>query len=108
MAYVVTDSCINCKHTDCVEICPVSCFHAGPNFVVIDPNECIDCNLCASECPVNAIYPEDELPSEYRGFIELNQRLSQVWPGIATKGSPMPKAADWALVKNKLEHLDEG
>ena len=62
MTHVVTENCINCKHTDCVEVCPVDCFHEGPNFLVIDPESCIDCTLCVAECPVGAIYPEDDVP----------------------------------------------
>ena len=68
MTYVVGDSCIKCKHTDCVEVCPVDCFHEGPNFLVIDPEECIDCSLCEPECPVDAIFAEDDLPDDHHGF----------------------------------------
>jgi ferredoxin len=66
MPFVVTDNCIKCKYTDCVEVCPVDCFHEGPNFLVIDPDECIDCTLCEPECPVNAIYPEDDVRRDRR------------------------------------------
>ena len=62
MAFVVTDACINCKHTDCVEVCPVDCFYEGDNFIAINPEECNDCGLCEPACPVKAIYAEDELP----------------------------------------------
>ena len=62
MAFVVTENCIKCKYMDCVEVCPVDCFHEGPNFLVIDPDECIDCTLCEPECPVEAIYSEEEIP----------------------------------------------
>ena len=62
MAFVVTESCIKCKYMDCVEVCPVDCFHEGPNFLVIDPDECIDCTLCEPECPVEAIFSEEEIP----------------------------------------------
>jgi NAD-dependent dihydropyrimidine dehydrogenase PreA subunit len=68
MPFVVTENCIKCKHTDCVEVCPVDCFHEGPNFLVIDPDECIDCTLCEPECPVNAIFPED-LSKGRRGWV---------------------------------------
>ena len=72
MAFIVTESCIKCKHTDCVEVCPVDCFYEGPNFLVIHPEECIDCALCEPECPVDAIFSEDELPEDQIDFIEIN------------------------------------
>ena len=72
MTYVVNDKCIGCKYTDCVEVCPVDCFYEGENALVIHPDECIDCGACEPECPVDAIYDEDELPEEYQKFIEIN------------------------------------
>ena len=73
MTFVVGENCINCKHTDCVEVCPVDCFYEGPNFLVIHPDECIDCALCEPECPVNAIFSEDELPEgESSGLVPLD------------------------------------
>ena len=80
MPFVVTENCIKCKHTDCVEVCPVDCFHEGPNFLVIDPDECIDCTLCEPECPVGAIFPEDDVPAGQEGFVALNAELSRSWP----------------------------
>ncbi len=71
MAFIVTESCIECKHTDCVEVCPVDCFYEGENFLVINPDECIDCGLCEPECPVDAIFSEDELPPDQIPFIEI-------------------------------------
>src|SRR5690606_20085530 len=71
MPFVVTENCIKCKYTDCVEVCPVDCFHEGPNFLVIDPDECIDCTLCEPECPINAIYPEDDVPAGQEHFVAL-------------------------------------
>src|SRR5512139_1168999 len=82
MAYVVTESCIRCKYTDCVDVCPVDCFHEGPNFLVIDPEECIDCHLCVAECPVNAIYAEDDVPADMLSFVKLNAELAKSWPVI--------------------------
>src|SRR3954465_10321518 len=82
MTFVVTESCIKCKYTDCVEVCPVDCFHEGPNFLVIDPDECIDCTLCEPECPVNAIVSEDDLPEEYQKYLDINKKLSMTWPNI--------------------------
>jgi ferredoxin len=105
MAYVVTDNCINCKYTDCVEVCPVDCFREGPNFLVIDPNECIDCALCVPECPVEAIYAEDDVPKSMKEFIALNRELAAQWPPITHKKDPLPDADQWAGVPNKIEHL---
>jgi len=108
MTYVVTENCIKCKYTDCVEVCPVDCFHEGPNFLVIDPDECIDCTLCVPECPINAIYAEDDLPSEMTQFIEINADLSKKWPVITEKKDPPADAADWEDKPNKLDLLDRG
>ena len=85
MAYVVTDACVKCKYTDCVDVCPVDCFHEGPNFLTIDPDECIDCTLCVAECPVEAIYAEDDVPTEQRAYIALNAELSKRWPLIVQR-----------------------
>src|SRR3990167_5463604 len=85
VTFVVTESCIRCKYMDCVEVCPVDCFREGPNMLVIDPEECIDCNLCVPECPVDAIYPDDEVPLEQQDFIELNAKLAKQWPAITIK-----------------------
>src|SRR5690625_8047658 len=82
MTFVVTENCIKCKYTDCVEVCPVDCFHEGPNFLVIDPDECIDCTLCEPECPVEAIYPDDDVPDDQIHFIDLKAELSKLWPVI--------------------------
>ncbi len=106
MTYVVSESCIKCKYTDCVEVCPVDCFHAGPNFMVIDPEECIDCTLCVAECPVEAIYAEDYLPENQRHFIALNAELSKTWKTIVEKIDPPEDADEWAKVKDK-KHLLE-
>jgi len=106
MAYVVTDAYIKCKYTDCVDVCPVDCFHEGPNFLAIDPEECIDCTLCVAECPVNAIYAEDDVPSGQEDFVALNAELSRLWPTITEKKDPLPDHADWAEVEGKLQHLE--
>lgn len=107
MAFVVTESCIRCKYTDCVEVCPVDCFYEGPNFLAINPDECIDCALCETECPVNAIVSEDDLTVENKQFLEINRRLSQNWPNISAKKAAPADADDWANVKDKLQYLDE-
>ena len=85
MTFVVVDNCIKCKYTDCVEVCPVDCFYEGPNFLVIHPDECIDCALCEPECPAQAIFSEDEVPEDQQEFIELNRDLAEVWPNITEK-----------------------
>jgi len=107
MTYVVTESCIRCKYTDCVEVCPVDCFHEGPNFLAIDPEECIDCTLCEPECPVEAIYSEDEVPPGQEHFLEINERLAQQWPVITAQKEPPADADEWADVQQKEHHLEE-
>lgn len=107
MAFVVTDNCILCKHTDCVEVCPVECFHEGPNFLVIDPNECIDCGLCEPECPIAAIYAEEDLPADQLQFMAINEELAAVWPVITTKIEAMPEHEKWDGVPDKLQYLEK-
>jgi ferredoxin len=106
MTYVVAENCIKCKFTDCVEVCPVDCFHEGPNFLVIDPEECIDCNLCVSECPAEAIFPEDDVPENQRRFIVLNAELSRLWPTITEKKDAPPDADDWNGKPGKADLLE--
>ena len=106
MTYVVTENCIKCKYTDCVDVCPVDCFREGPNFLVIDPDECIDCTLCEPECPVEAIFSEDEVPEGQEHFLELNAELSQQWPVITEMQDPPDDADEWREVKDKLQYLE--
>lgn len=108
MTYVVTEACIKCKYTDCVDVCPVDCFHEGPNFLVIDPDECIDCTLCVAECPVEAIYAEDDVPADQQHYIELNAVLSKHvnWTVIVEKKDPPADHAEWAAKTGKLDVLD--
>ncbi len=106
MTFVVTESCIKCKHTDCVEVCPVDCFYEGPNFLVIHPDECIDCALCEPECPVDAIYAEDEVPEDQLVFLELNAELAELWPNISEMKDPPADVEEWAEVKDKLQYLE--
>lgn len=107
MTFVVTDSCIRCKYTDCVEVCPVDCFREGPNMLVIDPDECIDCNLCVPECPVDAIFAEDDLPHDQQHFLELNAELAKEWPMITAIKDAPADADDWKDIKNKLQYLEK-
>jgi ferredoxin len=106
MTYVVSESCIKCKFTDCVDVCPVDCFREGPNFLVIDPDECIDCTLCVAECPAEAIFAEDDLPEEQIHFTALNAELSKLWPAIVEKKDPPADAEEWQGVKEKLHLLE--
>ena len=106
MTFIVTENCIKCKYTDCVEVCPVDCFHEGPNFLVIDPDECIDCSLCEPECPVDAILSEDDLSEEQKPFLKLNAELSQAWPVLTLKKDAPPDADDWKDKPNKLDLLE--
>ena len=105
MTYIVNDKCIKCKLTDCVEVCPVDCFYEGPEFLVIDPDECIDCGLCVPECPIEAIYPDDELPKDQIEFIEINLKLSEVYENITESKEPLPEAEKYKNIKNKKEFL---
>ena len=106
MTYVVTESCIKCKYTDCVEVCPVDCFREGPNFLVIDPEECIDCTLCVPECPVGAIFAEDDLPPEQAQFLAINADLARKWPAIIEQKAAPADAATWDEVPSKLQYLE--
>lgn len=106
MTYIVTEACIKCKYTDCVEVCPVDCFHEGPNFLVIDPEECIDCTLCEPECPAEAIFSEDDLPEDQQSFLELNAELAKGWPVINEVKPPPADADEWRDVKDKLQYLE--
>jgi len=108
MTFVVTDNCILCKYTDCVEVCPVDCFYEGPNFLVIDPDECIDCALCEPECPAEAIFEEDDLPEGQEIFLELNAELAQKWSdnNITEMKEAPADAKKWDGVKNKLDKLE--
>ena len=106
MTFVITEACIKCKYTDCVEVCPVDCFREGANFLVIDPEECIDCTLCVAECPADAIYAEDDLPDNQRQFIALNAELAKLWKPIVSKKEAPVDADEWKDVKNKLPLLE--
>ncbi len=107
MTFVVTESCIRCKYTDCVDVCPVDCFHEGPNFLVIDPEECIDCQLCVPECPVDAIYDEQDLAEDQQAFLALNAELSLLWPMINQVKPAPDDAQQWETVTPKLQYLEK-
>ena len=106
MTFIVGDSCIKCKLTDCVEVCPVDCFYEGPNMLAINPDECIDCALCEPECPVEAIFSEDEVPPDQIAFIELNTELCTEWPNITEMKDAPPDEKKWREVKNKIKYLE--
>lgn len=106
MTFVVGENCIKCKYTDCVEVCPVDCFYEGPNFLVIHPDECIDCALCEPECPANAIFAEDELPPGQEAFLALNAELAAIWPNITVHKEAPADAADWDGKPDKLRLLE--
>ncbi len=105
MAYVVAEPCIKCKYTDCVEVCPVNCFYEGENFLVIHPDECIDCGACEPVCPTKAIYPETELPKEWKEYQKLNADFSTKWPNIAAKKAALPEAEEFKDQKGKRAQL---
>jgi ferredoxin len=110
MTFVVTESCIQCKYTDCVAVCPMACFFEGANFLVINPDECIDCSMCVPECPVNAIVAEHEIPDDQIHFVKLNKELSRdpAWKRITRTTSPLRDHEKWAGVKDKAGWLDLG
>lgn len=107
MTFVVTEACIQCKYTDCVEVCPMECFVEGPNFLVINPDECIDCSMCVPECPVGAIVGDTELEEQQHHFIALNARLSKTpgWTAISKSKLPLPSHEEWSKIKTKLHLL---
>lgn len=105
MTYVVTENCIKCKFTDCVEVCPVDCFYEGENFLVIHPDECIDCGVCEPECPADAIRPDTEPNLE--SWLELNTKFADIWPNITMKKDQMPEAEDFDGKTGKLPMLSE-
>jgi ferredoxin len=108
MTYVVTENCIKCKYTDCVEVCPVDCFYEGENMLVINPDECIDCGVCEPECPADAIKPDTEPGLEK--WLSLNAEYSKTWPNLTQKKDAMPEAKefDGAADKDKLFSAQPG
>jgi ferredoxin len=106
MTFVVAEACIRCKYTDCVDVCPVDAFCEGPNLLVIDPDQCIDCAVCVPECPVNAIYAEEDVPGDQQDFIPLNAELSKLWKPITKTRKALPDADAWASVATKRAQLE--
>jgi ferredoxin len=104
MTFVVTDNCIRCKYTDCVEVCPVDCFYEGENMLVINPDECIDCGVCEPECPAEAISPESE---ELLDWVEHNRKYSEVWPNITVKKEAPADADDMNGKSDKMQMFSE-
>jgi len=107
MTYVVAEPCVKCKYTDCVDVCPVDCFYEGVNFLVINPDECIDCGACVPECPTEAIFSEDDLPEKWSEYKDLNTRLAESWPMIDKKKDSLPDAETWKAVVEKRKELSE-
>jgi ferredoxin len=106
MTHVVTENCIKCRYTDCVDVCPVDCFRVGPNFLAIDPDECIDCAVCVAECPANAIYAEEDVPGDQQAFTALNAELAAIWPSITKTIAPLADADEWKDKEGKLDLLE--
>ena len=107
MAFVVADGCVRCKYTDCVDVCPVDdCFREGPNFLVIDPETCIDCTLCVAECPADAIFALDDVPADQQMYIAINAEMAKLWPGINDAKDPLPDADQWVEVTGKFQYLE--
>jgi len=104
MAFVVTEPCIKCKYTDCVDVCPVACFREGENMLAIDPDECIDCGVCVDECPVSAIFSEDEVPEKWKEYIAMNKTYAAEWPAIEEGKDPLPTAEEY---KDKTDKRGE-
>ena len=107
MAFIVAEPCVNCRYTDCVEVCPVDCFYEGENFLVINPDECIDCGACVPECPTEAIFSEDDLPEKWAEYKDLNTRLAENWPQIDKKKEALSDAETWKAVEKKRDQLSE-
>ena len=104
MTYVITENCIKCKYTDCVEVCPVDCFHEGPNFLVINPEECIDCSMCEPECPIDAIVSENSYEEkDKKKWLDINKKYSELWPNISKKKDPPKDADKFRNIKNKYD-----
>ena len=108
MTFVVGENCIKCKHTDCVEVCPVDCFYEGENFLTINPDECIDCGVCIPECPIDAIKVDtDKEYPDMPYWLDINKQLSSQWRVINKKKAPLPDAEEWRDKPNKRDLLEK-
>lgn len=99
MPHVVTNKCVDCKFTDCVEVCPVACFYELQNQVAIHPDDCIDCKACVEVCPIEAIYADQDVPPEFIANIEFNAVEARMIkdsgvPAITAKKEPLPTAEE--------------
>ena len=102
MSYFVTENCICCKYTQCVQVCPVDCFKEGVNFLVINKNECIDCGLCETECPINAIKQDIKTNIQY---ININNHFSKKLEKLTKQKTKLPYAEIWKNKKNKTKYI---
>jgi ferredoxin len=102
MAYIVTENCIKCKYTDCVEVCPVDCFYEGENMLVINPDECIDCGVCEPECPAEAIKQVENGSQDDLNWLEINKEYAAKWDNITLKKEALPNAAKFLKEKDKF------
>ena len=108
MTFLVTEACVKCKYTDCVNVCPVDCFYEGPNFLAINPDECIDCAVCVPECPVDAIIGDNETNSkDFDFWLQKNKELADKWPNISKAKDPLPAAEEYKDVEDKKDLLEE-
>ena len=102
MAHVVADPCVLCKLTDCVAVCPVDAFREGENLLVIDPDACIDCQACVPACPTQAIFLDEDVPAQWKPYIQLNAELARRLPEIVKTKAPLPEWERWKGVPGKL------
>lgn len=109
MTYLVNDKCIKCKHTDCVEVCPVDCFYEGENMLVINPSECIDCGVCVPECPEEAIIADNDesLTNSPIDWFKYNDEKSLIWPNITEKKDPYPEYEKYQVMDDRIKFLEE-
>ena len=98
MTYIVIGNCEDCRFTDCVEVCPVDCFYGDDKMLYIHPDECIDCGACVPACPVEAIFPEADVPESESKWTQINydkcQKELDSLENITEKGDPLPTAEE--------------